>query len=136
MEKITIKTTINAPIEKVWVYWTEPEHITNWNAATDEWHCPSANNDLRKGGTFTSRMEAKDGSMGFDFSGVYLDVVQGELIAYDLDDGRNVKLNFVKEGNKTIIEEIFQPESSNPLEMQRAGWQAILDNFKKYVESN
>ncbi|WP_215224867.1 SRPBCC family protein [Echinicola shivajiensis] len=135
MERIIIKTTVNAPIEKVWKYWTEPEHITKWNAASDDWHCPSAANDLKKGGVFTARMEAKDGSMGFDFSGVYRDVIQEELITYDLEDGRNVQVVFKAEGDKTLIEETFDPESLNPLEMQRAGWQAILDNFAKYVES-
>ncbi|UCS92008.1 SRPBCC family protein [Echinicola marina] len=136
MEKITIKTTVHAPVEKVWRYWTEPEHITKWNAANDEWHCPNASNDLKKGGVFTARMEAKDGSMGFDFSGVYLDVVQEKLITYELEDGRNVRVIFKTEGDTSLIEETFDPESSNPVEMQKTGWQAILDNFKKYVESN
>lgn len=134
---ITIQTVINAPIEKVWELWTTPEHIMKWNAASDDWHTPRAENDLRVGGTFTSRMEAKDGSVGFDFGGTYSEVEQQALIAYTMGDGRNVKVTFEQHNNGgTTVTETFDPEGTNPPEMQRAGWQSILDNFKKYVEAN
>jgi uncharacterized protein YndB with AHSA1/START domain len=135
-QAITIANTINAPVEKVWKFWTSPEHIVKWNAASDDWHTPRAENDLRKGGKFLSRMEAKDGSFGFDFGGVYDDVRTNELIAYTIGDGRKVSVSFSPSGNETKIVTTFEAESVNPIEMQRGGWQAILDNFKKYVESN
>ena len=131
---ITIKSTVNAPVEKVWKYWTEPEHIKKWNSASEDWHTTFAENDLRVGGKFLSRMEAKDGSFGFDFSGVYDEVKLYEVIAYTLDDGRKVKIIFVGEEKKTEITEVFEAESTNSIEMQQGGWQAILDNFKKYTE--
>lgn len=131
---ITIETTVNAPIEKVWEYWGKPEHITKWNNASDDWHTPHAENDLRKGGKFSSRMEAKDGSFGFDFGGIYDEVRKNEYIEYTLGDGRKVKVNFTANGNETKVTECFEIEGQNPAEMQRAGWQAILDNFKKYTE--
>ena len=131
---ITVETTVNAPVEKVWKLWSEPEHITKWNSASPDWHTPRATNDLRTGGKFTSRMEAKDGSMGFDFEGVYSDVRENEHIAYAMSDGRTVTVDFAAEGDKTRIVETFDPESENPREMQQAGWQAILDSFKKYAE--
>jgi uncharacterized protein YndB with AHSA1/START domain len=134
--KITVETTVNAPVEKVWDFWGGPEHITKWCTATPEWHTPTAANDLRTGGKFSSRMEAKDGSMGFDFGGIYDEVRDHERIAYTMGDGRTVEVNFSKEGNATRIVETFEAESMNPVEMQRGGWQAILDNFKKYTESN
>lgn len=133
---ITISATINAPVEKVWTYYTEPEHLMQWNFASDDWMCPSATNDLRVGGTFTSRMEAKDGSFGFDFGGTYSEVVPNERIVYSLSDGRKVELNFSEEDGVTTVETIFDAEKENPEEMQREGWQAILNNFKKHVESN
>jgi uncharacterized protein YndB with AHSA1/START domain len=133
---ITVQTTINAPVEKVWDYWNQPEHITKWCSATEEWHTPRAQNDLRTGGSFSSRMEAKDGSMGFDFGGVYDNVTNHEYIEYTMGDGRKVKVSFTTEGNSTNITESFEAESMNPVEMQRGGWQAILDNFKKYTEAN
>lgn len=133
---ITVEALINAPIEKVWKFWTKPEHIMVWNAASDDWHTPSATNDLRTGGKFTSRMEAKDGSFGFDFEGIYDEVINMELIKYSMADGRKVQVDFIKEGNNTQIIEKFDPESVNPIDMQKAGWQAILNNFKKYTEAN
>lgn len=136
MEKITTETTVNKNIDKVWNAWTEPEHITNWNFASPEWCCPKAENDLRKGGRFSSRMEAKDSSMGFNFGGTYDEVVPNEKIKYTLDDGRKVEITFADTDTGIVITETFEPESQNPVEMQRQGWQAILDNFKKYVESN
>lgn len=133
---ITISATINAPVEKVWTYYTEPEHLMQWNFATDDWMCPSATNDLRVGGTFTSRMEAKDGSFGFDFGGTYSEVIPNERIVYSMSDGRKVELNFSEQDGVTTVETIFDAEKENPEEMQREGWQAILNNFKKHVESN
>lgn len=134
-EKITIQTTVQAPVEKVWAYWTEPNHITKWNAASDDWHTPFAENDLRIGGKFLSRMEAKDGSFGFDFGGTYDDVKANEVIAYSMEDGRTVSITFKGHGNETEIVETFDPDSENPIDMQQQGWQAILDRFKNYVEN-
>lgn len=131
---ITVEATIEAPIEKVWQFWTSPVHITKWNSASDDWHTPRAENDLRVGGKFLARMEAKDGSMGFDFEGVYEAVRMHELIEYVMDDGRKVSVTFDKARNKTSIVERFDAESENPIELQRSGWQAIMDNFKKYAE--
>lgn len=133
---ITVETTVNAPVEKVWEYWTKPEHITQWNNASDDWHTPRAQNDLRTGGSFLSRMEAKDGSFGFDFGGVYDAVQQHKHIAYTIGDGRKVKVDFIDEGPATKIIESFEAENTHSAEMQRGGWQAILDNFKKYTEAH
>ena len=131
---ITVQGTINAPVEKVWKFWTTPEHITKWNKASDDWHTPFAENDLRVGGKFLSRMEARDGSFGFDFGGVYDKIKVNELIEYTLGDGRKVIINFKSNGNETKVVETFEAENENSIEIQRGGWQAILDNFKKYVE--
>ncbi|CAM3030424.1 SRPBCC family protein [Hathewaya histolytica] len=131
---ITVETTIDEPIERVWKYWTEPQHITKWNNASDDWHTSFAENDLRVGGKFISRMEAKDASFGFDFGGTYTEVKLYEIIEYIMDDGRKVEINFINQENKTKIIENFEAEKSNPIELQRKGWQAILDNFKKYAE--
>lgn len=133
---ITVQSIINAPIEKVWQYWTSPEHITQWCNASDDWHAPRAENDVQVGGKFTTRMEAKDRSFGFDFGGVYDEVRLHEYIAYTIGDGRKVNITFSGNGNETSVTETFEPENQNPLDMQQAGWQAILDNFKKYVEAN
>lgn len=133
---ITIEAKIEAPIDKVWNYWTTPQHIMQWNNANDDWHTPHAVNDLRTGGSFLSTMAAKDGSFSFDFCGVYSEVAEHALIAYSLEDGRKVKVTFSPDGEFTSVIETFDPESENSLEMQKAGWQAILNNFKKYVESN
>jgi len=133
---ITIEATVNAPVEKVWEYWSAPEHITKWNNASPDWHSPRSENDLRTGGKFSTRMEAKDGSMGFDFGGVYDDVRKNELIEFTMGDGRKVKVNFSGSGNETKIVETFEAEDTHSIEMQRGGWQAILDNFKKYTETN
>ncbi len=133
---ITVQNTVNAPVSKVWAYWSAPEHITKWCAASEDWHAPSATNDLRTGGNFTTRMEAKDGSFGFDFGGIYDDVKENEYIAYTMGDGRKVEIHFTAEGNNTKVVESFEAETENSEEMQRGGWQAILDNFKKYTENN
>ena len=132
---ITVRSTVNAPVEKVWESWSKPEHIVNWNHASDDWHSPYSENDLRIGGKFKARMEAKDGSFGFDFGGVYDDVIPNEYIEYTMGDGRKVKVNFTKQGSQTTVVEAFEAENQNSLEMQKNGWQAILDNFKKYTES-
>ncbi len=133
---ITVECEVNAPVSKTWKYWTEPAHIIKWNNASDDWHTPRAVNDLRAGGKFVSHMEAKDGSAGFDFEGTYDKVHLNELIEYTIADGRKVKIFFTGNGDKTKITETFEVESMNPIELQRDGWQAILNNFKKYVEAS
>ncbi|RJE87031.1 polyketide cyclase [Paenibacillus sp. 1011MAR3C5] len=132
---ITVEAIVPSSVERIWSYWTEPEHIKQWNKASDDWHTPYAENDLRAGGKFVSRMEAKDGSFGFDFGGVYDEVNVNESISYTLGDGRQVKIVFTREGNDTKVIETFEAEATNSVEMQQAGWQAILDQFKKYVET-
>jgi len=134
--KITVDAVIAAEPQKVWDYWTKPEHITKWNFAVDDWQCPSAENDLRTGGKFKSRMEAKDGSFGFDFEGTYDDVVNQKKISYTMPDGRQAITHFEDLGGKTKVTTTFDAENINPVEMQKGGWQAITDNFKKYTESN
>lgn len=134
-QAITVETTVNASVEKVWKTWSEPQHITKWCQASDDWHAPNASNDLRKGGEFSTTMAAKDGSFSFDFGGVYDEVITHKLIEYTMGDGRRVKVTFAPQGNQTKIVETFDAESENSVEMQRAGWQAILDTFKKYTES-
>ncbi|MDR7071659.1 SRPBCC family protein [Fictibacillus barbaricus] len=133
---ITVETTVQKPVAEVWKYWTEPQHITKWSFASDDWHAPKAENDLREGGSFLTRMEAKDGSFGFDFGGVYDEVKFNERIAYTLGDGRKVSITFEDQGNATKIVETFDAESTNPVDMQKAGWQGFLDNFKKYSEAS
>lgn len=134
--KVTVQAVIQAPVEKVWTYWTEPVHITKWNQASEDWHAPKAENDLRIGGTFVTRMEAKDGSMGFDFGGTYDVVKQHEAIGYTMEDGRRVDIAFVDKGSETEVIETFDLESTHSAEMQQAGWQAILDHFKAYTEQS
>ena len=133
---ITVEAIVNAPVEKVWDYWSDPTHITQWNCASDDWHSPRGENDLREGGKFNIRMEAKDGSFGFDFGGEYDTVKKHELIEYTMGDGRKVKIVFKPEGKATHISETFEAETTNSIELQKGGWQAILDNFKKYTEAN
>ena len=135
-KNITVSAIISAPIEKVWQYWTAPEHITQWYYASEDWHTPRAENDLQNGGKFSTRMEAKDGSFGFDFGGVYDEVKINELISYPLGDDRKVSVTFLENGNETIVTQTFEAENQNPVDMQEAGWQAILDNFKKHTETN
>jgi uncharacterized protein YndB with AHSA1/START domain len=136
MTKITVEATIQAPVEKVWKYWTNPEHIVNWSFASDDWHSPAAENDLREGGKFSSTMAAKDGSMSFDFWGVYTKIDDHKVIDYTMGDGRTVAITFSGDGDTTKIVETFEAESENSVEMQQGGWQAILNNFKKYTEAN
>lgn len=133
---ITVQTSVNSTLEKVWNYWTGPQHITQWNNASPDWHTPFAENDASTGGKFKFTMAARDGSMSFDFEGIYSEVKKHESIAYTLPDGRNVKVTFTKEANAIKVVEVFDPENENPIEMQQGGWQAILDNFKKYTEEN
>lgn len=133
-QEIQIQTVIQRPVAEVWTYWTEPEHIKAWNAASDDWHTTEATNDVQAGGRFSSHMAAKDGSVGFDFSGVYLEAILYEKLAYTIDDGRHVTILFTANGDETEVVETFEAESMNPPEMQQAGWQAILDRFKAYAE--
>ncbi|RBQ02888.1 SRPBCC family protein [Pedobacter miscanthi] len=131
---ITVETTVNAPVEKVWEFWNNPDHITKWSFASPEWHTPYSENDLKVGGKFKSTMAAKDGSMSFDFGGTYTAVDTNKKIEYSLEDGRKVSIVFEALSEQTRVIETFDPESTNPIEMQRGGWQAILDNFKTYTE--
>jgi uncharacterized protein YndB with AHSA1/START domain len=133
---ITVEAIIQAPVAKVWEYWSKAEHIMQWCNASPDWHVPRAENDLQVGGKFVTRMEAKDGSFGFDFEGVYDEVKTNDLITYTLGDKRKVSIHFISDVNTTKLIEIFEAEDENPVEMQRDGWQAILDNFKKYVETS
>lgn len=137
MEPIKIEITILKPVEKVWECFTQPEHITQWNFASETWTCPNAENDLQIGGEFNYRMEAKDQSFGFDFKGIYDEVDPFEKISYHLEDGRTVKVLFNRiDETTTKVTEIFEPDPSEPMEMQREGWYAILDNFHKHVETH
>lgn len=133
---ITVQADVHAPIEKVWKYWNEPQHITQWCAASDDWHAPYAENDIRKDGKFKTTMAAKDGSVSFDFEGVYTKVDPKKRIEYAMSDGRKVSLVFTDHGTSTEITETFDPENTHSLDQQREGWQAILSNFKVYTERN
>jgi uncharacterized protein YndB with AHSA1/START domain len=135
-DKIIIQAIVSADIKKVWDYYTRPEHITKWNFASDDWQCPHASNDMRVGGKYLARMEAKDGSFGFDFEVVYDQIVVAERFSYTMPDGREVEVTFNDAGGKTEVSVSFDAETENPVEMQRAGWLAILNNFKKYTERN
>jgi uncharacterized protein YndB with AHSA1/START domain len=134
--KITVGTTIAAPVEKVWDYYTAPEHITQWNFADESWHCPAAQNDLVEGGKLKSRMEAKDGSFGFDFEATYDAIEPHKSITYTMGDGRQATTTFEDAGGNTQVTTIFDAEEEHSLEMQQGGWQAILNNFKKYTETH
>jgi len=132
--KVTIETIVKAPINKVWSAWTSPEDIKQWNAASDDWHTTQAVVDLREGGAFSSRMEAKDGSFGFDFAGIYTKVVTNELLEFTFGD-RAAKVEFLNGENGVLVRETFDAETEHPIEMQRQGWQSILNNFAKHVEA-
>lgn len=134
--RIRIEATISAKRAEVWRCWTSPEHITRWNFASDDWCCPSARNELKVGGTYTARMEAKDGSFGFDFAAIYDEVVEPTRLSYTMADGRRASTDFIERGGATVVTTTFDAEAENPVEIQRSGWQAILDNFKRYVESH
>ncbi|MEK7570784.1 MAG: SRPBCC family protein [Patescibacteria group bacterium] len=135
MNPITVETIVKAPIEKVWESWNKPEHIMQWAFASDDWEAPAAQNDLRTGGKFKTTMAAKDKSESFDFAGVYTAVIENELIEYDMEDGRHVKIAFTQTPEGVQVVETFDPENENSEELQRSGWQAILDNFKKHTEA-
>ena len=136
MQKLTVTTEINKPIHEVWNYFNNPDHITKWNFAHESWECPSAKNNLTIGGKLEVRMQVKDGSFGFDFVGIYDEIIENDLIRYHLEDGRKVEILFEQlSANKTTVTENFDPENENPLEMQQQGWQAILNNFRSYCES-
>jgi uncharacterized protein YndB with AHSA1/START domain len=135
-DKIIIQAIVSADIEKVWDYYTLPEHITKWNFASEDWQCPYASNDMRVGGKYLARMEAKDGSFGFDFEAVYDQIIVAESFSYTMPDGREVQVTFDDAGGKTEVSVSFDAETENPVEMQRAGWLTILNNFKKYTEMN
>ncbi|MDA9555074.1 SRPBCC family protein [Pelobium sp.] len=134
--KITIQANIKADTQKVWGYYTSPEHIVRWNFAHPSWHCPSATNDMQVGGKYSARMEAKDGSFGFDFEAIYNEIIDKKEFTYTMPDGRQVTAIFRGLNNHTDVTITFDPEQENPLEMQKEGWQSILNNFKAYVESN
>ncbi|WP_027126906.1 SRPBCC family protein [Gelidibacter mesophilus] len=134
--KITVEATIDGELQKIWRFWTQPDHIVKWNFATDDWCCAKAENDLRVGGKMFARMEAKNGSLGFDFEGVYDEVIDQEKITYTLLDGRGSTTIFENLGDHIKVSTTFDAEQNTSIEMQREGWQAILNNFKKYVESN
>jgi len=135
LEKITIQTTVAAALQKAWDYYTQPEHITQWNFAHESWHCPTASNDLRIGGIYNARMEARDGSGGFNFEAVYTSIVPGESFTYEFG-GRVATVTFQQQEGMTVVTVSFDPETENPIEMQRFGWQSILDNFKQYTEQH
>jgi uncharacterized protein YndB with AHSA1/START domain len=134
--KLTVSATVNAPIAKVWQYWNDPIHIVMWNTASEDWHTPRAENDLRVGGSFTAHMAAKDGSVAFDFKGNYTEVIEEQKIEYTMEDGRQVTVLFEAIGNTTNVTEHFNPEDINSHELQLSGWQAILNSFKSYTERN
>lgn len=131
---ISIEVLIDAPSERVWECFTQSEHITGWNFASEDWHCPEAENNLIVGGAFSWRMEALDKSFGFDFKGTYSVVEIPTKIEYHIEDGRSVKIQFIEQGKQTRVVEVFEAENENPVQLQKQGWQAILNNFKKYSE--
>ena len=132
--KVMVQCTLTTPIEKVWKYWTEPHHIQNWNYASDGYHCPNAINDLKENGNFSYTMASKDGMSTFDFKGKYLDIIPEELLKYEIEDGRIVTIVFSELGNETEIIQTIEAERNHSIEEQQAGWDAILQNFKKYCE--
>lgn len=134
--KITVVANIQSTVDTVWKSWTDPNDIVNWYFASEDWHCPKAENDLKVGGKFLFQMEANDGSFGFDYEGIYTAIKTNELIEYVLADDRKIRISFTSVGTEIIITETFDAETENPVEMQKNGWQAILDHFKKYTEKN
>jgi uncharacterized protein YndB with AHSA1/START domain len=133
--KITVETVVKADLNAVWAAWNNPQDIKQWNAASEDWHTTQSTVDLREGGKFSSRMEARDGSAGFDFQGKYTKVVAQKLIEYVMEDGREVRVEFSKGPGGVVVRETFDAESQNKPELQRQGWQAILDNFARHVEA-
>jgi len=135
-KELKVETVINAALPKVWDCWVDPDHIVQWNHATDDWHSPSAENDLRVGGRFKAVMAAKDGSASFDFDGVYTNIETHQMIEYTMSDGRNVKVTFEQLGNDIKVVELFEAENTHSHDLQINGWQAILDNFKTHAEKS
>jgi uncharacterized protein YndB with AHSA1/START domain len=135
-QRITVAAEINAPLQKVWNAWSNPEAIKQWNQASADWHTTEAENDLSEGGQFCFHMAAKDGSAGFDLKGTYVAVDELEYIEYELEDGRQVGISFNEEDGITSITETFEAENQNPASLQQEGWQSILNSFKQFVESN
>ncbi len=135
VSSITVRTSTQESLEKVWDYWTSPEHIVNWNFASDDWYCPKATNDLKVNGSFNYTMAAKDDTMSFDFEGKYTEIENHKKIVYNIIDGRKVTISFNVLDGKTIITQTFEPENENTVDLQRSGWQAIMTNFKKYIEN-
>ncbi len=135
-QKIRVEALVNVPLTRVWDLWTQPQHITGWNQASPDWHSPRAENDLRTGGSFNIRMEARDGSAGFDFGGTYDEVLKYQRISYTLGDDRKVVVTFKAQSDRTLITEVFDAESQNSPERQQTGWQSILDSFKHYAEEH
>ena len=135
-EKIKIKVIVKASIQKAWEYWNNADHIIHWNFADPSWHCPSASNDLRPGGKFSYRMEARDGSMGFDFYGEYKEVANPYSVEFEMGDGRMVWITFTEENGQTIVEQTFEAEDQNSIEMQKQGWKMIMNNYKNYTENH
>ncbi len=133
--KIIVQAIVNADVKKVWDHYNNPIHITQWNFADPSWHCPSAKNDMQIGGTYLARMEARDGSFGFDFEAIYTEIVEGKNFTYEFG-GRSATVQFIDLGNQTEVVVSFDAENENPIELQKNGWQAILNNFKQYSESN
>lgn len=136
MEKITVTATVSASISKVYDFYTNPIHVVNWNFASPDWYAPAARNELKEGGKFCYTMAARDESFSFDFSGTFTKLIENQVIEIVLDDDRTMSLIFTETENGTIVEESFEPETENSVELQKGGWQAILDNFKKYCEEN
>lgn len=134
-EKITVHTSLNLPKSKAWEYYTNPKHIVNWNFADPGWHCPKAINDMKVGGIFNARMEARDGSFGFDFEVTYTEIKEGEGFTYEFGE-RLATITFDEKENTTEINVVFDPETENSIELQKNGWQAILNNYKNYTENN
>lgn len=132
--KIEIETKINAKIDQVWEYWTQPEHITQWNKASEDWLCPNAENDLKEGGKFKYRMESEDGKVGFDFAGTYKEVKEKEKLTYELEDGRSAEVTFSENDGTVMIKETLDTENQNPVDQQEQGWKSILESFKSYTE--
>lgn len=133
-DKVKISSTINADIKTVWNAWNSAEHMVNWNFASDDWNCPKATIDLKVGGIMNSRMEAKDGSFGFDFKVIFDEILENEVVAYTMEDGRKAITTFKDNGDSVDVQTLFDPENENPIELQQGGWQSILNNFKKYTE--
>jgi len=134
--KITVEAVVNAPLNQIWTAWSNPDDIVQWNTPHESWHTTRSAVDLREGGKFAARMEAKDGSAGFEFEGVYTRVVPDRNIDFRMDDGREVNVEFIERADGVLVRETFDAETQNPVEMQRGGWQAILDNFGRHVERN